>query len=162
MAKKAISFMKEKGFIKVWNSRQKTGATTRQAWSDGRILVWDGLPWEFDLPVGSYVYEPKGGIIKPGKIPNLKSEIPKQTGYHRVEPVFEYNLLKLLKRDSFLLVTLKGKGVRAFLKYDYYQYITEKAYQTVTWKVKSGHDPILFLIDKYICGAVMPYDLNIT
>jgi len=159
MAKKATSFMRERGFIKVWNSRQKKGGT-RQAWSDGRILVWDGLPWDFDLPVGSYVYE--DGIIKPGKIPNFKELIPKQKGYHKADIVTdtEYNLLRLLKRDSLLLVTLKAKGIKAYLRYDYYQYITEKSYEAGIWKIKTKIDPILYLIDKSISVVVMPYKLH--
>lgn len=163
MAKKATSFMKAsgKGFIKVWKSRKKTGATIRQAWTEGRILVLDGLPYEFDLPCGSYVYEPKGGLIKPGKVPDIKSVIPKQKGYHKVEVVTEYNLLSLLKWDSFFLVTLKGNGVKAFLRYDFYQYLTENAYSTdITWKVKSKRDPVLFFLDKCLCAMVMPYNLN--
>lgn len=160
MAKKATSFMKakEKGFIKIWKSRGKY-STIRQAWTDGAILVMDGHQ-EFNFPPGCYFYDGKTGLIEPRKksdFPDLKEVIPKAKGYHKAEPVTDYNLLRLSKMyDSRLLVTLKGKGVMAFLDYEYYKYLTEGAYTDFTWKVKSGQDPILFYLGKEKAAVVMP------
>jgi hypothetical protein len=160
MAKKATSFMKakEKGFIKVWKSRDKY-STTRQAWTDGAILVMDGHQ-EFNFPPGCYYYDGKTGLIEPRKksdFPDFKEIIPKSKGYHKAEVITEYNLLKLLKKhDGRLIVILKGKGVKAFLDYEYYKYLLDDAYTEYTWKVKDGEDPILFYMGKEKAAVVMP------
>lgn len=157
MAKKAISFMKKegRGFIKVWESRQKDCTTIRQAWTDGKILVMDGHN-EFNLDPGSYIYDAESGLIKSGKFPKLKDIIPKMKGYHKTEAIYDDGLLRLSKEITRLLVTLKGNGVKAFLDHDYYQYFTEGAYADWTWKVKGGEDPILFYLGKELAGLVMP------
>ena len=66
-------------------------------------------------------------------------------------------MLKLLKRSyrSDLIVILKVKGVRAFLNYKYYQYLTEK-FCDYTWKVKGAEEPILFYYGKTLVAVVMP------
>lgn len=159
MAKKATSFMKakEKGWIKVWKSRDKY-STVRQAWTDGAMLVMDGHQ-DFNFPPGYYFYDGKTGLIEPRKksdFPNFKETIPKAKGYHKAEPATDYNLLRLLKHNSRFLVTLKDKGVKAFLDYEYYQYLMEGVYTDITWKVKSGEDPILFYLGKEKAAIVMP------
>jgi len=159
MAKKATSFMKakEKGFIKVWKSRDKY-STIRQAWTDGAMLVMNGHQ-EFNFPPGYYFYDGKTGLIEPRKksdFPDFKAVIPKSKGYHKAEIVTEYNLLKLLKGYDGMMVMLKGKGVRAFLRYDYYEYLTGESHTDYTWKVKSGEDPILFYLGKEKAAVVMP------
>ena len=159
MAKKATSFMKakEKGFIKVWKSRDKY-STIRQAWTDGAMLVMDGHQ-EFNFPPGHYFYDGKTGLIEPRKksdFPNFKEVIPKAKGYHKAEVVTDYNFLRLLKMNNRLIVTLKGKGVKAFLDYEYYQYLMEGAYTDIAWKVKSGQDPILFYQGKEKAAIIMP------
>ena len=148
---------KRKGFIKVWKSRDKY-STIRQAWTDGAMLVIDGHQ-DFNFPPGHYFYDGQTGLIQPKKasdFPDLKSIIPKSKGYHKAEIVTDYNFLRLLKHNSRLLVTLKGKGVKAFLDYEYYQYLVENAYTDITWKVKSGEDPILFYLGKEKAAVVMP------
>lgn len=158
MAKKATSFMKakEKGFIKVWKS-SKYGI--RQAWTDGAMLVMDGHQ-EFNFPPGHYYYDGHTGLIEPRKksdFPNFKEVIPKLKGYHKAEVVTDYNLLRLLKKyDGGLIVMLKGKGVKAFLDYQYYKYLTEGDYTEYSWKIKSGEDPILFYLGKEKAAVVMP------
>ena len=159
MAKKATSFMKakEKGWIKVWKSRDKY-STMRQAWTDGAMLVMDGHQ-DFNFPPGYYFYDGKTGLIEPRKksdFPSFKEVIPKSKGYHKAEPVTDYNLLRLLKHNSRLLVTLQGKGVKVFLDYEYYRYLTEEGYTEYSWKVKSGEDPILFYLGKEKAAIVMP------
>jgi len=157
LAKKAISFMKKegRGFIKVWESKQKHSTTIRQMWTEGHILVMDGHN-EFNLDPGSYIYDAESGLIKSGKFPKLKEAIPKMKGYHKVEAVYDDGLLRLSKQEIRLLVTLKGNGVKALLNYDYYQYFTEGAYADWTWKVKGGEDAILFYLGKELAGVVMP------
>jgi len=162
MAKKAISLMKkrEKGWIKIWKSRRKHSTFETEAWTDGAILVMNGCR-EFNFPPGCYYYNGKTGLIEPRKksdFPNFKEVIPKSKGYHKAEIVTEYNLLKLLKKyDGNLIVMLKGKGVKAFLDYEYYQYLTDRGYGDYGWKVKSGQDPILFYVGKELAAVVMPY-----
>ena len=164
MAKKATSFMKakEKGWIKVWKSRDKY-STMRQAWTDGAILVMDGHQ-EFNFPSGCYFYDGKTGLIEPRKksdFPDFKEVIPKTKGYHRAQEATEHNLLKLLKKHNGLIVTLKGKGVKAFLDYEYYKYLTEGAFTEYTWKVKSGEDPILFYLGREKAAIVMPVRVEV-
>ena len=159
MAKKATSFMKVKGkgFIKVWKSRDEY-STIRQAWTDGAMLVMDGHQ-DFNFPPGHYYYDGKTGLIEPRKksdFPDFKEVIPKSKGYHKAEVVTDYNFLRLLKMNSRLLVTLKGKEAKAFLDYEYYQYLVESAYTEITWKVKSGKDLILFYLGKEKAAIVVP------
>ncbi len=161
MAKKAISFMKkkEKGFIKIWKSKRKHTTFETEAWTDGAILVMNGYR-EFNFPPGYYFYDGQTGLIEPRKksdFPNFKEVIPKSKGYHKAEIVTEYNLLKLLKGQSGLIVMLKGKGVKAFLDYEYYQYLTDRGYSDYGWKVKSREDPILFYVSKELAAVVMPF-----
>ena len=163
MAKKATSFMKkkEKGWIKIWKSRRKNTTFETEAWTDGAILVMNRYR-EFNFPPGHYYYDGKTGLIEPRKksdFPNFKEVIPKSKGYHKAEIVTEYNLLKLLKGHSGLIVMLKGKGkdVKAFLDYEYYQYLTDRGYGDYSWKVKSKEDPILFYVGKELAAVVMPF-----
>lgn len=51
-----------------------------------------------------------------------------------------------------LVVMLKGKGVKAFLDYEYYQYLTDRGYSDYGWKVKSREDPILFYVGKELAA----------
>jgi len=155
MAKKATSFMKEaeKGWIEVRKSKT--------LWTNGQILVMDGYSSEFGgLGCGKYSYDVSANLIKPVKaseFPKVRDVIPKRRGYHKAEPVTEFDMLKLLKRSyrSDLIVILKGKGVRAFLNYKYYQYLTEK-FCDYTWKVKGAEEPILFYYGKTLVAVVMP------
>ncbi len=163
MAKKATSFMKKKGkgFIKIWKSRRKNTTFETEAWTDGAMLVMNGYR-EFNFPPGHYYYDGETGLIQPRKksdFPDFKAVIPKSKGYHKAEVVTEYNLLKLLKGQSGLIVMLKGKGkdVKAFLDYEYYQYLTDRGYGDYGWKVKSKEDPILFYVGKEKAAVVMPY-----
>ncbi len=163
MAKKATSFMKKKGkgFIKIWKSRRKNITFDTEAWTDGAMLVMNGYR-EFNFPPGHYYYDGKTGLIEPRKksdFPNFKEVIPKSKGYHKAEIVTEYNFLKLLKGYSGLIVMLKGKGkgVKAFLDYEYYQYLTDRGYGDYGWKVKGGQDPILFYVRKELAAVVMPF-----
>jgi len=164
MAKKAISFMKkkEKGFIKIWKSRRKNTTFETEAWTDGAILVMNGYR-EFNFPPGHYYYDGKTGLIQPRKksdFPDFKGVIPKLKGYRKAEVVIDYGLLMLLKKhDDRLIVMLKGKGkdVKAFLDYEYYQYLTNRGYGEYSWKVKGKEDPILFYVGKELAAVVMPY-----
>lgn len=164
MAKKATSFMKKKGkgFIKIWKSRRKHTTFETEAWTDGAMLVMNGYR-EFNFPPGHYYYDGETGLIQPRKksdFPNFKAIIPKLKGYHKAEIVTEHNLLKLLKKyDGRLIVMLKGKGkdVKAFLDYEYYQYLTDRGYSGYGWKVKSKEEPILFYVSKELAAVVMPF-----
>ena len=164
MAKKATSFMKKKGkgFIKIWKSRHKHTTFETEAWTDGAMLVMNGYR-EFNFPPGHYYYDGETGLIQPRKksdFPNFKAIIPKLKGYHKAEIVTEHNLLKLLKKyDGRLIVMLKGKGkdVKAFLDYEYYQYLTDRGYSGYSWKVKGKEDPILFYVSKELAAVVMPF-----
>jgi len=81
-------------------------------------------------------------------------------GYHKAEVVIDYGLLMLLKKhNDCLIVMLKGKGkdVKAFLDYEYYQYLTDRGYGDYSWKVKGKEDPILFYVGKELAAVVMPY-----
>jgi len=163
LAKKATSFMKKKGkgFIKIWKSRRKDTTFETEAWTDGAILVMNGYR-EFNFPPGHYYYDGETGLIQPRKksdFPDFKGVIPKLKGYHKAEIAVEYDLLKLLKGQSGLVVMLKGKGkdVKAFLDYEYYQYLTDRGYGDYSWKVKSGKDPILFYVGKELAAVVMPF-----
>ena len=163
MAKKATSFMKKKGkgFIKIWKSRRKDTTFETEAWTDGAMLVMNGYR-EFNFPPGHYYYDGKTGLIQPRKksdFPNFKELIPKSKGYHKAVIVTEYNLLKLLKGYSGLVVMLKGKGkdLKAFLDYEYYQYLTDGGYGDYSWKVKGKEDPILFYVKKELAAVVMPF-----
>ena len=163
MAKKATSFMKkkEKGWIKIWKSRRKHTTFETEAWTDGAMLVMNGYR-EFNFPPGHYYYDGKTGLIEPRKksdFPDFKAVIPKSKGYHKAEIVTEYNFLKLLKGQSGLIVMLKGKGkdVKAFLDYEYYQYLTDRGYGDYGWKVKSREDPILFYVGRELAAVVMPF-----
>ena len=164
MAKKAISFMKkkERGWIKIWKSRRKNTTFETEAWTDGAILVMNGCR-EFNFPPGHYYYDGQTGLIQPKKksdFPDFKAVIPKLKGYHKAEIATEYNLLKLLKKyDGRLIVMLKGKGkdVKAFLDYEYYQYLTDRGYGDYGWKVKGKKDPILFYVRKEMAAVVMPF-----
>ena len=125
------------------------------------MLVMNGYR-EFNFPPGHYFYDGETGLIQPRKksdFPNFKEVIPKSKGYHKAEIVTEYNLLKLLKGQSGLIVMLKGKGkdVKAFLDYEYYQYLTDRGYGDYGWKVKSKEDPILFYVSKELAAVVMPF-----
>ena len=166
MAKKATSFMKKKGkgWIKIWKSRRKDTTFETEAWTDGAMLVMNGYR-EFNFPPGHYFYNGQTGLIEPRKksdFPDFKGVIPKSKGYHKAEIVMEYDLLKLLKGQSGLIVMLKGKGkdVKAFLDYDYYQYLTDRGYGDYGWKVKSRRDPILFYVRKELAAVVMPFGVE--
>lgn len=166
MAKKATSFMKKKGkgWIKIWKSRRKNTTFETEAWTDGAMLVMNGYR-EFNFPPGHYYYDGQTGLIQPRKksdFPDFKAVIPKSKGYHKAEIVTEYNFLKLLKGQSGLIVMLKGKGkdVKAFLDYEYYQYLTDRGYGDYGWKVKSRRDPILFYVRKELAAVVMPFGVE--
>lgn len=164
MAKKATSFMKKKGkgWIKIWKSRRKDSTFETEAWTDGAILVMNGYR-EFNFPPGHYYYDGHTGLIQPRKksdFPDFKAVIPKLKGYHKAEVVIDYGLLMLLKKhDDRLIVMLKGKGkdVKAFLDYEYYQYLTDRGYREYGWKVKGKEEPILFYVGKELAAVVMPF-----
>lgn len=159
MVKKATSFMKKdgKGFIKVWKSKQNGHTIQKQIWATAHLLVLESF--DFDLPPGSYLYDTEAGLIKPGEIPDLKRAIPKLRGYKKAQPVMEYNYLKLLQVDSCLLVTFKGRGVQAFVNYDYYQYLCQINAE-YTWKVKAEDQAVLLYHGKSLAAVVMPRKLD--
>lgn len=168
MAKTAISFMKKagEGYIKLWKAKVNGNSEVRQLWTDKRILVLDGFGYDqFNFPAGTYLFEKETGLIVPGDPPfnlKLKAILPKMKGYRKAEVVRDYGLLRLSQKDGKLIVTLKGKGVMAFLDYEYYHYLTMPTYmpENLAWKVKSGEDPVLFFWEKDLRGMVMPINIE--
>ena len=154
MTKKATTFMKEegKGYVEI-----KRG---KIVWFTARMMVMDGFQ-DFNLPPGKYVYDKSDGMVKPhsdGSFPDWRAVIPKRKGYHKAEVETEYNMLKVLMREykRSPVVILKAKGVRVFLNYGYYDYLTSQGYGEALWKVKDKESPVLFFQGKQLSALVMP------
>lgn len=164
MAKTARGLMKkaDKGYIKVWCSRNKGGKIKRECWSNGQILVLDdlgafsGSASLMGLGLGSYIYEPDTGLITQGKIPKLLAAIPKLRGYKKAKAVMDDDMLRLNRmHQKGLLVTLEANGVRVRLDYEYYEYL-EYRFSDSIWKVKAPDEPIVFYYGKTLAAVVMP------
>ena len=168
MAKKVTSFMKEqgKGYLKIWEAREKDAIRQRDLWTDGTVIFFD--TYDFSLPKGCYQYQSGNFIrIKQKEMPDIKGVIPSQRGYRVAEiPLDNYGYLSILTPlyggKSLIKLTAKTKkSLYVYIRYDFFEYLNTKV--VLDWcefKIKSPEDPVLVFYEKELKAVIMPVKIE--
>jgi len=173
MRKKAVQFMKEKGWLEVMEKDT--------LWTNGAILVLhnpedlsigkDEYGCNKYLKPGKYKYECKMflPVTKEDNFPDIDGRVKKfkkEENYHKVQVKEEFGCLKLLKlssQEEQFVVEFVNDDKSVFINYEYYRYLMdEKHIWTASeWKIKTKDDPVLAYCENALLALVMPINLGI-
>jgi len=171
MRKKAVQFMKEKGWLEV------TKENTR--WTNSQILVLqnpedmsigkDEYGLNKYLKPGKYLYENKLFIpvAKEDNFPDINELVKKleEKDYCEAQIEKELGYLKLFKfldkREEFAVRFTDGKK-KVFINYEYYSYLADDkhVWKVDNWKIKNKEDAVMAYCGDILFAIVMPLNLD--